>query len=81
MLCHIRKKISVYLCIDVFVFSVGAALGPLLAGIISPTGWNNVFYMLISADILACLVRNITLFNDITIQLGFWPLLLIPVML
>uniref|UniRef100_A0A3Q3JB91 Glucose-6-phosphate exchanger SLC37A2 n=1 Tax=Monopterus albus TaxID=43700 RepID=A0A3Q3JB91_MONAL len=38
--------------------SVGAALGPLLAGLISPTGWNNVFYMLISADILACLVRN-----------------------
>ncbi|XP_045411687.1 glucose-6-phosphate exchanger SLC37A2 isoform X3 [Lemur catta] len=33
----------------------GAALGPLLAGLISPTGWNNVFYMLISADILACL--------------------------
>ncbi|KAK2828685.1 hypothetical protein Q5P01_019719 [Channa striata] len=35
--------------------SVGAALGPLLAGLISPTGWNNVFYMLISADVLACL--------------------------
>uniref|UniRef100_A0A672ZDD5 Glucose-6-phosphate exchanger SLC37A2 n=1 Tax=Sphaeramia orbicularis TaxID=375764 RepID=A0A672ZDD5_9TELE len=31
--------------------SIGAALGPLLAGLISPTGWNNVFYMLISADI------------------------------
>ncbi|NXI71349.1 G6PT3 protein, partial [Anseranas semipalmata] len=36
--------------------SVGAALGPLLAGLISPTGWNNVFYMLIAADILACLL-------------------------
>uniref|UniRef100_A0A8D0RP12 Solute carrier family 37 member 2 n=1 Tax=Sus scrofa TaxID=9823 RepID=A0A8D0RP12_PIG len=36
--------------------SIGAALGPLLAGLISPTGWNNVFYMLISADILACLL-------------------------
>uniref|UniRef100_A0A8C6YUM0 Glucose-6-phosphate exchanger SLC37A2 n=1 Tax=Nothoprocta perdicaria TaxID=30464 RepID=A0A8C6YUM0_NOTPE len=36
--------------------SVGAALGPLLAGLISPTGWNNVFYMLITADVLACLV-------------------------
>ncbi|XP_021567902.1 glucose-6-phosphate exchanger SLC37A2 [Carlito syrichta] len=35
--------------------SIGAALGPLLAGLISPTGWNNVFYMLISADVLACL--------------------------
>lgn len=31
--------------------SIGAALGPLLAGLISPTGWNNVFYMLISAEI------------------------------
>uniref|UniRef100_A0A665XBH7 Glucose-6-phosphate exchanger SLC37A2 n=1 Tax=Echeneis naucrates TaxID=173247 RepID=A0A665XBH7_ECHNA len=40
--------------------SIGAALGPLLAGLISPTGWNNVFYMLITADILACLVRNTT---------------------
>uniref|UniRef100_A0A673XLY7 Glucose-6-phosphate exchanger SLC37A2 n=1 Tax=Salmo trutta TaxID=8032 RepID=A0A673XLY7_SALTR len=36
--------------------SIGAALGPLLAGLISPTGWNNVFFMLITADILACLV-------------------------
>ncbi|OPJ67464.1 sugar phosphate exchanger 2 [Patagioenas fasciata monilis] len=36
--------------------SVGAALGPLLAGIISPTGWNNVFYMLIAADVSACLL-------------------------
>lgn len=35
--------------------SIGAALGPLFAGLISPTGWNNVFYMLISADVLACL--------------------------
>ncbi|RMB92073.1 hypothetical protein DUI87_31602 [Hirundo rustica rustica] len=38
--------------------SVGAALGPLLAGLISPTGWNNVFYMLIAADVLACLVKD-----------------------
>ncbi|XP_068772892.1 glucose-6-phosphate exchanger SLC37A2 isoform X3 [Struthio camelus] len=36
--------------------SVGAALGPLLAGLLSPTGWNNVFYMLIAADVLACLL-------------------------
>uniref|UniRef100_A0A674DBK3 Glucose-6-phosphate exchanger SLC37A2 n=1 Tax=Salmo trutta TaxID=8032 RepID=A0A674DBK3_SALTR len=35
--------------------SIGAALGPLLAGLISPTGWNNVFFMLVTADILACL--------------------------
>uniref|UniRef100_A0A672V813 Glucose-6-phosphate exchanger SLC37A2 n=1 Tax=Strigops habroptila TaxID=2489341 RepID=A0A672V813_STRHB len=37
--------------------SIGAALGPLLAGLISPTGWNNVFYMLIAADVLACLLQ------------------------
>uniref|UniRef100_A0A8C5GNS3 Glucose-6-phosphate exchanger SLC37A2 n=1 Tax=Gouania willdenowi TaxID=441366 RepID=A0A8C5GNS3_GOUWI len=36
--------------------SIGAALGPLFAGLISHSGWNNVFYMLISADVLACLV-------------------------
>ncbi|XP_064380450.1 glucose-6-phosphate exchanger SLC37A2 isoform X3 [Dromaius novaehollandiae] len=38
--------------------SIGAALGPLLAGLISPTGWNNVFYMLITADVLACLLLS-----------------------
>ncbi|NXJ99184.1 G6PT2 protein, partial [Corythaixoides concolor] len=36
--------------------SVGAALGPLLAGLISPSGWNNVFYMLMVADACALLV-------------------------
>uniref|UniRef100_A0A5F8H1K1 Solute carrier family 37 member 1 n=1 Tax=Monodelphis domestica TaxID=13616 RepID=A0A5F8H1K1_MONDO len=35
--------------------SVGAALGPLLAGLISPSGWNNVFYMLMVADATALL--------------------------
>lgn len=35
--------------------SVGAALGPLLAGLISPSGWDNVFYMLMSADACALL--------------------------
>ncbi|XP_006870911.1 PREDICTED: glycerol-3-phosphate transporter [Chrysochloris asiatica] len=41
--------------------SVGAALGPLLAGLISPSGWNNVFYMLMFADACAllCLIRLI----------------------
>ncbi|XP_054556230.1 glucose-6-phosphate exchanger SLC37A1 isoform X2 [Talpa occidentalis] len=36
--------------------SVGAALGPLLAGLISPSGWNNVFYMLMFADACALLL-------------------------
>uniref|UniRef100_A0A8C9K4X9 Solute carrier family 37 member 1 n=1 Tax=Panthera tigris altaica TaxID=74533 RepID=A0A8C9K4X9_PANTA len=35
--------------------SVGAALGPLLAGLLSPSGWNNVFYMLMVADACALL--------------------------
>nr|XP_045758368.1 glucose-6-phosphate exchanger SLC37A1 isoform X4 [Mirounga angustirostris] len=35
--------------------SVGAALGPLLAGLLSPSGWNNVFYMLMFADACALL--------------------------
>ncbi|KAL9965070.1 hypothetical protein ACROYT_G028802 [Oculina patagonica] len=38
--------------------SLGAALGPLLTGIISPTGWNNVFYMLIAADVLAAILLS-----------------------
>ncbi|KAG7217214.1 hypothetical protein INR49_027758 [Caranx melampygus] len=45
--------------------SVGAALGPLLAGVISPTGWNNVFYMLISADVLACLFLSRLVYKEI----------------
>ncbi|KAK5858309.1 hypothetical protein PBY51_002457 [Eleginops maclovinus] len=44
--------------------SVGAAVGPLLAGLISPTGWNNVFYMLISADILACLFLSRLVYKE-----------------
>ncbi len=36
--------------------SIGAALGPYLAGAIP--GFENVFYMLMAADVLALLVRN-----------------------
>ncbi|XP_060054766.1 glucose-6-phosphate exchanger SLC37A1 [Erinaceus europaeus] len=35
--------------------SVGAALGPLLAGLISPSGWSKVFDMLVCADACALL--------------------------
>ncbi|XP_053126087.1 glucose-6-phosphate exchanger SLC37A2 isoform X2 [Hemicordylus capensis] len=45
--------------------SVGAALGPLLAGFISRNSWNNVFYMLISADILACLLLSRVVYKEI----------------
>ncbi|XP_071755168.2 glucose-6-phosphate exchanger SLC37A1 isoform X1 [Centroberyx gerrardi] len=36
--------------------SVGAALGPLLAGVLSAGGWDQVFYMLMTADFLALLL-------------------------
>lgn len=36
----------------------GAALGPLLAGLLSAGGWNQVFYMLMTADFLALLVSH-----------------------
>lgn len=41
--------------------SIGAAIGPMLTGLISPTGWQNVFWMLISANVLAAvlLIRTV----------------------
>ncbi|XP_046382490.1 glucose-6-phosphate exchanger SLC37A2 isoform X2 [Ischnura elegans] len=36
--------------------SIGAAVGPLLAGLVSSSGWNNVFYMLMGADLLALML-------------------------
>lgn len=39
------------------LMGAGAALGPLLAGLLSAHGWNQVFYMLMAADFLALLVR------------------------
>ncbi|XP_074055880.1 glucose-6-phosphate exchanger SLC37A2-like [Macrotis lagotis] len=45
--------------------SIGAALGPLLAGFLSPMDWNNVFYMLISADVLACLLLSRLVYKEI----------------
>uniref|UniRef100_A0A8C6L5M3 Glucose-6-phosphate exchanger SLC37A2 n=1 Tax=Nothobranchius furzeri TaxID=105023 RepID=A0A8C6L5M3_NOTFU len=49
--------------------SIGAALGPLLAGLISPTGWNNVFYMLIAADVLACLLLSRLVYKEIKVTM------------
>ncbi|XP_050685685.1 glucose-6-phosphate exchanger SLC37A2 [Leptidea sinapis] len=37
--------------------SIGAAVGPMLAGVVSSAGdWSHVFYMLISCDVLALLL-------------------------
>ncbi|XP_066495418.1 glucose-6-phosphate exchanger SLC37A2 [Tiliqua scincoides] len=44
--------------------SIGAALGPLLAGLISSSSWTNVFYMLITADILACLLLSRVVYKE-----------------
>ncbi|KAK3926511.1 Glucose-6-phosphate exchanger SLC37A2 [Frankliniella fusca] len=35
--------------------SIGAAVGPFIAGFVAPYGWNNVFYILMAANILALL--------------------------
>lgn len=42
--------------------SIGAAVGPFLAGFFSSSGWQNVFYMLMIADVLALvfLLRLVT---------------------
>lgn len=36
--------------------SLGAAVGPFLAGFFSATSWEHVFYMLITADLLALIL-------------------------
>uniref|UniRef100_A0A8C1YBV1 Glucose-6-phosphate exchanger SLC37A2 n=1 Tax=Cyprinus carpio TaxID=7962 RepID=A0A8C1YBV1_CYPCA len=51
--------------------SIGAAVGPLLAGLISPTGWNNVFYMLIAADVLACLLLSRLVYKEVRGWCGY----------
>lgn len=33
--------------------SIGAAVGPLIAGLVQSGGWRNVFYMLIGSNIMA----------------------------
>jgi len=36
--------------------SIGAAVGPLLAGVVSQYGWGKVFYMLMASDVIALLL-------------------------
>ncbi|KAG8434670.1 hypothetical protein GDO86_012871 [Hymenochirus boettgeri] len=45
--------------------SIGAALGPSLAGVLSSRGWSYVFYMLIAADIGACLLLSRLVYKEI----------------
>lgn len=36
--------------------SIGAAVGPLLAGLVSSSGWENVFHMLVFSDVMALIL-------------------------
>ncbi|XP_018302530.1 glucose-6-phosphate exchanger SLC37A2 isoform X1 [Mycetomoellerius zeteki] len=46
--------------------SIGAAVGPLLAGLVSRWGgWHNVFYMLMCADLFALLLLSRLVYRDI----------------
>ncbi|XP_031366334.1 glucose-6-phosphate exchanger SLC37A2 isoform X2 [Apis dorsata] len=48
--------------------SIGAAVGPLLAGVVARwTGWHNVFYMLMVADMLALLLLSRLVYRDVQI--------------
>lgn len=38
--------------------SIGAAIGPLLAGVISASSWHNVFFMLILSNYIAMLLLS-----------------------
>lgn len=49
--------------------SIGAAVGPLLAGVVSRWGgWHHVFYMLMCADLFALLVSPLCFFIDIEMK-------------
>ena len=38
--------------------SIGAAVGPLIAGLVQSGGWENVFYMLIGSNIMAMVLLS-----------------------
>ncbi|KAL3532244.1 hypothetical protein ACH5RR_005765 [Cinchona calisaya] len=61
--------------------SVGAAIGPLLAGYISTRGWNSVFFMLIMSILLAGLLLIHLVKNEIKGKLneGKWLWLMVIV--
>ncbi|XP_022320041.2 glucose-6-phosphate exchanger SLC37A2-like isoform X2 [Crassostrea virginica] len=46
--------------------SIGAAVGPLFAGVIESSGWNNVFFMLIGSDIMALLLLLRLVYKEIS---------------
>ncbi|XP_061188985.1 glucose-6-phosphate exchanger SLC37A2-like isoform X2 [Saccostrea echinata] len=50
--------------------SIGAAVGPLLAGVIESSGWNNVFYMLIASDVMALLLLLRLFYKEMVVHFG-----------
>ncbi|XP_019847430.1 glucose-6-phosphate exchanger SLC37A2 isoform X1 [Bactrocera dorsalis] len=52
-LSHNSKALATVTAIIDGTGSIGAAVGPFIAGLVSQSGWENVFNMLICADILA----------------------------
>ncbi|XP_070157160.1 glucose-6-phosphate exchanger SLC37A2 isoform X1 [Polyergus mexicanus] len=50
--------------------SIGAAVGPLLAGLVSRWAkWNNVFHMLMSADLLALLFLSRLVYREVRLYI------------
>lgn len=48
--------------------SIGAAIGPLVAGLVSGGGWNNVFRMLVASDVVAMLLLGRLVSQEISKQ-------------
>lgn len=44
--------------------SIGAAVGPLIAGLVVNSGWSNVFYVLIASNIIALLSLSRLVFKE-----------------
>ena len=61
MIGIVSNVLFVLFCFVLFCFFLkknqGAAVGPLMAGAISDSGWQYVFYMLMASDIIALLVK------------------------
>ena len=64
------KALSTVTAIIDGVGSIGAAFGPYLTGVISPTGWQNVFYMLIGANFLATIFLVRLVWKDLRSTCG-----------
>lgn len=46
--------------------SIGAAIGPLVAGLLSGGGWSNVFRMLVASNVMAVLLLSRLVAREIT---------------